>query len=83
MGRQGSLTDQKMVFGAISGMVSSLGGSVYGIFAITQNKEAKEDLNGSFGEWGFSWGLRIRGWTLIAILGWNTSLQRLVSKPEI
>src|SRR3989344_6098863 len=45
---KGALDGQKMVEGAISGIVSSLGDPYTVFLPLAQNKEAKEELNGSF-----------------------------------
>jgi carboxyl-terminal processing protease len=42
------LDSQKMVYGAIAGMVASLGDPYTMFLPPTQNKESKEDLNGKF-----------------------------------
>lgn len=43
-----ALNSQKMVYGAISGMVAALGDPFTAYFPPTQNNEAKEDLSGQF-----------------------------------
>ncbi len=65
---KGALDGQKMVFGAISGMVSSLGDPYTVFLPPTQNKEAKEDLNGSFGGVGIQLGFKDKRLAVIAPL---------------
>lgn len=52
------LDSQKMVYGAISGMVSSLGDPYTVFLPPKENKEVKEDLNGSFEGIGAQLGIK-------------------------
>ncbi len=55
---RGSVDPQKMVYGAISGMVSSLGDPYTSYFPPKENKDFKEDLGGSFQGIGAELGLK-------------------------
>jgi len=65
---KGALDGQKMVDGAISGMVSSLGDPYTVFLPLTQNKEAKEELNGSFEGVGIQLGFKDKRLVVIAPL---------------
>ncbi|MBI2616786.1 S41 family peptidase [Candidatus Gottesmanbacteria bacterium] len=59
---------QKMVYGAISGMVSSLGDPYTVFLPPTQNKEAKDDLGGKFEGIGAQLGVKEKKIVVIAPL---------------
>jgi carboxyl-terminal processing protease len=63
-----ALDTQKMVYGAISGMVSSLGDPYTVFLPPDQNKEAKEDLGGKFEGIGAQLGIKDKKIIVIAPL---------------
>lgn len=62
------LDSQKMVYGAISGMVAALGDPYTVFLPPTQNKEVKEELNGSFEGIGAQLGVKDKRIIVIAPL---------------
>ncbi len=62
------LDTQKMVYGAISGMVASLGDPYTVFLPSAQNKEVKDDLNGSFEGIGAQLGIKDNRIVVIAPL---------------
>lgn len=63
-----SLDSQKMIYGAISGMVSSLGDPYTVFLSPDQNKEAKDDLGGKFEGIGAQLGVKDKKIVVIAPL---------------
>jgi len=63
-----ALDPQKMVDGAISGMVQSVGDPYTVYLPVQQNKEAKEDLNGTFDGVGIQLGFKEKTLAVVAPL---------------
>lgn len=62
------IDSQKMVYGAISGMVASLGDPYTVFLPPTQNKEAKDDLGGQFEGIGIQLGIKDKRIVVVAPL---------------
>src|SRR3989344_5576348 len=63
---QGKLDYQKMVYGAIDGMVDAVGDPYTVFFEPSTNKKFKEELSGAFGGAGMELGLKNNIITVIA-----------------
>lgn len=63
-----AIDSQKMVYGAISGMVASLGDPYTVFLPPTQNKEAKDDLGGKFEGIGIQLGIKDKKIVIVAPL---------------
>ncbi|HUC88480.1 MAG TPA: S41 family peptidase [Candidatus Paceibacterota bacterium] len=76
----GSTTDQDRVWGAISGLVSSLGDPYSVFFPPEENKAFNDEIRGSFGGIGAEIGMKDKVLTIIAPLkdtpAWNSGIKK-------
>lgn len=75
-----ALNSQKMVYGAISGMVASLGDPFTSYFPPTQNDEAKTDLSGQFQGVGIQIDVKDKFLTVVAPIA-NSPAEKAGVKP--
>lgn len=76
-----AIDPKKMIYGAISGMVSSLGDPYTVFLTPSQNKETKEELGGSFEGIGAQLGIKDKKIVVIAPLS-GTPAEKIGLKPN-